>query len=403
MKLLSIFILFIIVIFACGQEEELIVNEDELSETDIINEQLEPVETEPSMSAARFFSGVIDFGNLPNYANQVIPTYINEDNTNGNEIVDEIAVLGRVLFYDKQLSSDNSIACASCHQQAFAFGDPEVVSQGVNGNTGRHSMRLVNARFSRERRFFWDERAATLEEQTTMPIQDHFEMGFSGTNGDEDIYDLVDKLGESQYLLDLFYMAYGSEEITEVKMQMALAQFIRSIQSFDAKYDFGRRDDNNEDNNFSNFTAEENLGKALFMGRAGCDRCHRAPSFSIDDDSDNNGVITTAASDGSVDVNVTRSPTLRDLFNTQGRMNGPLMHDGSFETIEQVIVHYNNIPTSGANTNLDKRLSGGRNGNGENLNLDNEEIAAIAAFIATLSGTSVYTANKWSDPFANIN
>jgi cytochrome c peroxidase len=68
-----------------------------------------------------------------------------------------------VLFYDKRLSHNNTISCSSCHQQAFAFGDPAVASTGVAGTTGRHSMRLVNSRFSAERKFFWDERAATLE------------------------------------------------------------------------------------------------------------------------------------------------------------------------------------------------------------------------------------------------
>ena len=77
------------------------------------------------------------------------------------------------LFYDKNLSIDNSISCASCHQQAAAFGDLATVSTGVDGVTGRHSMRLAYARFGNEDRFFWDERAPSLEAQTTQPIQDH--------------------------------------------------------------------------------------------------------------------------------------------------------------------------------------------------------------------------------------
>jgi len=399
MRLLSIFAFLVVLNIACEQTPELVVDEAQNNKVDSTSQGLVTLAT----SAKHLFEGVIDFENLPNYANQEIPNYINSDNTNGNEIIDEIAVLGRVLFYDKQLSSDNAIACASCHQQNFAFSDNETASQGVNGTTGRHSMRLINARFSQERRFFWDERAATLEEQTTMPIQDHFEMGYSGADGDEDIDGLIAKLETNQYLLDLFELAFDSEEITEEKMQTALAQFIRSIQSFDSKYDEGRVQVNNENNNFPNFTAEENLGKALFIGRAGCNRCHRAPEFAMDDNSQNNGVITTIAKDGSIDVDVTRAPTLRDIFNAEGRLNGSLMHDGSFESIENVIAHYNDIPTSTANTNLDNRLRGGPNGNGENLNLNNGEVAAISAFIATLSGKAVYTDHKWSDPFAAIN
>ena len=107
--------------------------------------------------------GIIDLNDLFDYSNQPIPGYIQKDNTPfNNTLTDEGATLGRVLFYDKQLSVDNTVSCASCHQQQFAFGDTAVVSQGVNGTTGRHSVRLVNARFGDEVRFFWDERAASL-------------------------------------------------------------------------------------------------------------------------------------------------------------------------------------------------------------------------------------------------
>ena len=130
------------------------------------------------------FGTKIDPSNLPNYASQTIPNYIRKDNTGANPITNEKAILGRVLFYDKSLSIDNTVACASCHQQAFGFSDPTLASQGVQGGlTTRHSMRLINTRFAIESKFFWDERAATLEAQVTTPIQDHAEMGFSGENG----------------------------------------------------------------------------------------------------------------------------------------------------------------------------------------------------------------------------
>ena len=103
-------------------------------------------------------SGTIDLDNLLNYETQNIPNYILKDNTpESNQISNSITTLGRVLFYDKNLSVNNTIACASCHQQNFAFSDPLVSSVGLNGeNTGRHSMRLVNSRFSNEENFFWD-------------------------------------------------------------------------------------------------------------------------------------------------------------------------------------------------------------------------------------------------------
>lgn len=386
-------------------DELIVVDDDTQNDTNddpvIDGEATEdPITETDALNLATVFEGRIDLDNLPNYASQDYPNYVRMDNTNGNEIQDEIAVLGRVLFYDKNLSSDNTVSCATCHQQAFAFGDPEVLSQGVNGLTGRHSMRLVNARFGNEERFFWDERAASLEEQSTMPIQDHIEMGFSGLEGDEDINGLIDKLSGLEYMEELFTAAYGDETVTETRMQHALAQFIRSIQSFDSRYDEGLTQAGDEDDDFSNFTPEENLGKALFMGRAGCDRCHRAPEFSIDDDSDNNGVITMANS-SEIDLEVTRSPSLRDIFNAQGELNGPLMHDGSFATMEEVIDHYNDIMVDPANNNLDRRLRGGRGGMGQNLNLDDDEVSAIVAFIKTLSGTDIYENEKWSDPFSD--
>ena len=136
-----------------------------------------------------------------NYAQQEIPDYVNRDNTPvDNPITDAGATLGRVLFYDTQLSANNTVSCASCHQQSAAFSDHAIQSQGLEGGlTGRHSMRLVNARFSQEMRFFWDERASTLEEQTTQPVQDHVEMGFSGEDGQPGIDVLLDRVNELEY------------------------------------------------------------------------------------------------------------------------------------------------------------------------------------------------------------
>lgn len=123
----------------------------------------------------------------------------------GIPITDAGATLGRVLFYDKKLSVDNTLSCSSCHQQAFAFSDTAIVSKGImNGVTKRHSMRLVNARFSAEKRFFWDERAETLEDQTTMPIKDHAELGFSGMDGRPTFQDLLKKLEALDYYQELF-------------------------------------------------------------------------------------------------------------------------------------------------------------------------------------------------------
>lgn len=348
-------------------------------------------------------AGTIDLENLFNYANQTRPAYILKDNTGNNVITDEGATLGRVLFYDKKLSLNNSVSCGSCHKQEFAFADTAIQSDGFNGGvTGRHSMRLINARFSIEDEFFWDKRAASLEEQTTMPIQDHIEMGFSDSNGQPDLDSLLRKMQKIEYYNTLFSLAFGDSVITETRIQNALAQFVRSIQSFDSKYDVGRAQVRNEGDNFPNFTAEENLGKRIFLdpppqGGAGCQGCHGAPEFDIDPNSLNNGVIRVAGSNNQIDLTNTRAPSLRDVFNPNGELNSPLMHNGNFTTMLGVINHYDSIVLNPNNTNLDPRLMAGPNG--QNLQLTQNEKAALIAFLKTLSGNNVYTDEKWSDPF----
>ena len=354
-----------------------------------------------------FVSGTIDLDDLFNYETQNVPSYITKDNTpETNQINNEITTLGRVLFYDKNLSENNTIACASCHQQAFAFSDPLTSSVGLNGgNTGRHSMRLVNSRFSNEEKFFWDERAASLENQVTQPIQDHVEMGFSGTNGDPNFNDLILKLSAIDYYQILFEFAFGISTIDEDKIQKALAQFVRSIQSFDSKFDEGLVQAPNLNAPFPNYTPQENLGKQLFLspppnGGAGCAGCHAPPEFDIDPNTLNNGVIGMIGSSTEVDLTNTRSPSLRDIANPNGSLNGPMMHDGSMTSLLQVIEHYNNIPNNPANTNLDNRLQ--RPGNQtQQLNLNTNEKNALEAFLKTLTGTGVYTNEIWSDPFDN--
>lgn len=352
------------------------------------------------------FAGKINLNSLLNYASQTIPSYITKSNIATNPVTNAGATLGRVLFYDKNLSSNNTVSCASCHQQAHAFGDTALASQGVNGITGRHTPRLINTRFAQETKFFWDERAATLEVQATMPIRNHTEMGFSGADGDADFSALISRLSAIGYYRELFKFVYGSEEITESKMQLALAQFMRSIQSFDSKYDAGRAAAANNNRDFFNFTAEENLGKTLFLlppvfsgsarvgGGFGCGGCHRAPEFDIDANSANNGVTGSIA--GGADLTNTRSPSLRDLVKTDGSPNGPLMHDGSKAGLSAMLEHYNAISIAN-NASLDNRLKPG--GSGQNLNMTVAEKNALIAFLRTLAGSNVYSDAKWSNPF----
>ncbi len=356
------------------------------------------------------FGNNINPDQLDNYSAQVRPGYIMKDNSGANPITNAKATLGRVLFYDKNLSIDNTVACASCHQQSFAFGDPAVASKGVQGGiTTRHSMRLINTRFAMESKFFWDERAASLEQQTTQPIRDHAEMGFSGQSGRPAFNTVLLKLQNLKYYQELFQFVYGDQQITETRLQESLSQFIRSIQSFDSKFDAGRMVSPNEGAPFPNFTPQENQGKQLFLqppnfngnglritGGAGCAGCHRPPEFDIDPNSRNNGITGTIAG-STKDFSNTRSPSLRDLTNNTGTVNGPMMHQGGFTTLRSVLLHYNNIIRDPENNNLDPRLTPG--GNPQQLQLTENEINALVAFLQTLSGNNVYTDKKWSDPF----
>ncbi len=357
------------------------------------------------------FGGRIDLDNLENYANQAVPNYITKLNDGGNPITDAGATLGRVLFYDVALSVDDTVSCASCHIQSHGFSDPDVVSTGVEGGlTGRHSMRLINTQFADEDNFFWDERAASHEAQETQPLHDHNEHGFSGENGRPDFDDLVTKLEALEYYQELFTFTFGDADITEARLQEALAQFTKSIFSFDSRFDEGRAQVNNNGANFPNFTNQENAGKRLFLdppdqGGAGCQGCHRAPEFDIRPGSDHNGVFNVAGSITEFDLTNTRSPSLRDLVSPDGSPNGPFMHDGSLATLLDVVNHYNQIeepdsepPLTEFLNTIDNRLR--PNGNLQNLNLSDAEKAQLVAFLQTLTGSNVYTDAKWSDPFA---
>ena len=360
-------------------------------------------------AVANMFGAEIDLNNLANYAAQARPAYIVKDNTGNNPITNAKATLGRVLFYDKNLSIDNTISCSSCHKQAFAFSDTALISAGVaGGKTDRHSMRLVNERFAVESKFFWDERATSLENQTTQPIANHDEMGFSGQAGRANIAALLTKLQGVGYYNELFKFVYGDITVTEPRLQECLAQFVRSIQSFDSKYDVGRAAVNNDRLPFPNFTTQENEGKDLFMtppvfdassnrigGGLGCNACHNAPEFDIDPNTKNNGVIALAVGAGQ-DISVTRAPSLRDLVNNKGDLNTRLMHSGGIRDLATAVSHYGGFIND--NRNLDNRLK--PNGvNVQRLNLQQSEIAAVVAFLKTLAGTNVYTDKKWSTPF----
>lgn len=307
---------------------------------------------------------------------------VGADNTPiNNATTDAGATLGRVLFYDRRLSVNDRVACASCHQQQFAFGDTAKLSRGFSGGvTDRHSMALANARFYSRGRFFWDERAATLEDQVLQPIQNSVEMGMSLDN-------LITKLSLTGYYAPLFQSAFGSPDITSAKISRALAQFVRSLVSGNSKFD--RAFTGGVNPNFNAvLSAQELQGQGTFNGRGNCAQCH-ATNAQISDDIHNNGLDATLVDAGAGQGRF-KAPSLRNV-----EVRGRFMHDGRFTSLEQVVEFYNSGVQSSAN--LDGRL-GGRNG-ANRLNLSQADKDALVAYMKTFTDNAFLTAAKFSNPF----
>jgi cytochrome c peroxidase len=350
---------------------------------------------------------------LPNYAGVSYPAYFpalaiarEVVEPAGNPITDAGATLGRVLFFDRNLSRTNTLSCASCHFAAVAFGDTARFSLGFDGvrRTGRHSMRLVNARFNEGGSYFWDRRAATLEEQTTQPIRDELELGFDAAHGG--FAAVQTKLSGLAYYPPLFTLAFGNATITEERVQRALAQYVRSLVSFGSRWDAGvatlplpppppgappgTSGPLNLLTRVPGFTDEEFRGQQLYMlpkaaGGAGCQTCHVAPSFSLIIASRTNGLDADQTT-------VFRSPSLKNV--AQSRR---FMHDGRFASLEEVVEFYNSGIQFGAA--LDNRLRDPALTGPQRLNLSAADKAALVAFLRTLTDPAIGTDPRFMDPF----
>lgn len=331
------------------------------------------------------------------------------DNTpDYNPTTEEGAELGRFLFYDVRLSKNNTISCASCHQQEKGFSDPEQFSVGFeNGKTPRHSMTLANLRWSRP--FFWDGRVNTLEEQVLMPIQDPIEMGM-------DLNDLVDKLKGISIYPPMFEDAFCSPDITVDRVSMALSQFIRTLVSQNSRYDEVYINSKDPGKVKDLLTEEEYLGYKLFITHvdpdngtgknipgsssrgANCGDCHTTVLMT-DGDITNNGLDSFTKDEGyggvtgrASHMSTFKTPTLRNI-----ELTAPYMHDGRFATLEEVMEHYDTHVQD--HENLDPQISEAGNYWAGRLDLTQEEKAAIIAFMRTLTDNTFVTDTKFSDPF----
>ena len=308
---------------------------------------------------------------------------LSTDNTPvANAITDAGAALGRVLFYDMRVSGNDGLSCAGCHSPFIAFGDTPQKSVGFAGGlTGRHSPALVNARFYKRGRFFWDERAASLEAPVLGPIQDGTEMGMSLDN-------LVIKLATTPYYPSLFSAAFGTPVVTSDRVSKALAQYVRSLVSTDSRYD--RAFNGGTTANFASlFSAQEIAGERLFR-TSGCDACH-ATVAQVSDSVHNIGLDAVSADTGA-GAGTFKAPSLRNAA-----VRPRFMHDGRFTTLEEVIEFFD----AGVqpNPNLDPRLRAS-NGTPKRLGLSASDKAALVAFLKTLTDSTFLTAPRFANPFA---
>lgn len=307
-----------------------------------------------------------------------------------NEVTsNEIATLGRVLFYDTNLSLNKSISCASCHKQELAFADDAALSPGFAGKpTVRNSMSLANPILNNN--FFWDSRTSTLNSLISEPIENHIELGFL------DMSDLVTRLQDVEFYDELFMRAYGSPNVTEERINESIAQFVGSMFSGTAKFDRAKSND------FAEYTEMEKLGMAVFFSeRANCSSCHSGANFNAPDQP--GGGYSSPAVAGTANVGLELN------YEDQGRSNGkfkipslrnialtaPYMHDGRFTNLRQVLEHYDKgiMPHSF----LDHNLKDGSNP--RRMNFTELEFMALEAFLTTLTDEDLVSNDKYSNPF----
>ena len=268
--------------------------------------------------------------------------------------------LGKRLFFDAQLSADFTLSCASCHQPAHAFSDTVPQSRGVRGQTtSRNAPSLLNRAYGQI--FFWDGRAASLEETVTQPIRNPRELGL-------DLVALVERLREDASYVRAFGAEYN-DGITGVNIARSLASYVRSLRAGDSPYDRFMAGDRTA---MSPAAIE---GLRVFTGKGHCSSCHIGATLT-DERLHNTGVsigldagrqlVTTVDADrGKFKV-----PSLRNVA-----LTAPYMHDGSIATLEAVVDFYDR--GGGSNPNLDPEI--------KPLRLTAGEKHSLIAFLRSLT------------------
>lgn len=239
------------------------------------------------------------------------------------------ASLGKKLFSEKILSKDSTVSCASCHKPEFAFSDTSAFSIGIGGKlTKRNTPSVLNMK--NRPYFFWDGRAASLEEQSLMPIQNPDEMGLS-------IEEAVSRLNRSSEYKLLFQKIFRQKPDAK-NMAAAFAAFEETLETVNSKFD-------DWSNNLGKLTAQEERGRQLFVGdKAKCFDCHRMEDFTTDEFK-NIGLYDEYKLNDAGLYTITKKESDKGKFKTPGLRNvavtAPYMHNGMFKTLEEVLNYYN--------------------------------------------------------------
>lgn len=300
-----------------------------------------------------------------------------------NPMTVEGVALGRSLFYDNRLSGDNSQSCATCHQSEASYADSNRFSKGIIGAIGdRNAMAIVNLGYAFA--LFWDGRSASLEEQALEPVVNPIEMNATWP-------EVLDKLNADTDYRNRFKVAFGVDVIDSLDVAKAIAQFERTMISGNSKFDKSQVGE-------AQFTDSELRGQLLFFGEKGdCFHCHGSSLFT-GFEYENNGAQQILTDNGlgdvtglATDIGKFKPTTLRNIAFT-----APYMHDGQFETLEEVVEFYN----SGVNQsspNISPTMMK-NNRPGGTLNLTVQEKADLVAFLKTLSDSEFVNNPDFMDP-----
>jgi cytochrome c peroxidase len=276
------------------------------------------------------------------------------------------AELGRILFFDRRLSSDGQVACATCHRPELAFTDGRDFPEGVRRLRAgdRSAPSLINRAFGRFQ--FWDGRVASLEEQALHPFENSREMDLPAAR-------LVARLAEIAGYGVWFARAFGSAEVTTERVAKAIATFERTLLSGNSRYDRYIAGDRTQ------LSAAELRGLNLFFGRAQCSQCHSGPNFSSEEFVNTGlGVDRPPLDKGrslvtlrQEDWGAFKVPTLREVTRT-----GPWMHDGRMKQLENLINFYKHGGV--LNAGRDRRML--------KIELSDQDRADLIAFLGALEG-----------------